>query len=208
MVNRDGVCDIFKTYSRKVNKGISKRNTKEHVAKYYRKYQKWLLAQRSRYNKSILKRNVRIEKFWYFRIRNTLGSQNSAQQRGQSWTRLWYKKPDPRFLFFSTSSDPVSNPPRIDHAIGPAQRRSMNYLEPDPTLPVRTAGLIFSREKNYPAEQFCRGRPIGKQHAKTATPLADTGRPFLVFLFDFRIGRCNGRTWLPISGSLARVVPF
>lgn len=66
-------------------------------------------------------------------------------------------------------------PPRIGHAIGPAQRRSMNYLEPDPTLPVRTEALIFSREKNHPAGQFCRGRPIGKRHAKTGTPLVDTG---------------------------------
>lgn len=94
-----------------------------------------------------------------------------------SW-RLKKKTWPPDSFFFYSSPGPLSSPPRIGHAIGPAQRRSMNYLEPDPTLPVRTEALIFSREKNHPAGQFCRGRPIGKRHAKTGTPLVDTGADY------------------------------
>lgn len=89
----------------------------------------------------------------------------------------WRKKTWPPDSFFSLLLTWSALQPPADSAIaiGPAQRRPMNYLEPDPTLPVRTEALIFSREKNHPAGQFCRGRPIGKRHAKTGTPLVDTG---------------------------------
>lgn len=109
--------------------------------------------------------------------KNNQSTSHLYQEQASNHDELRVKKKNltPGFLFFYSSPGPLSSPPRIGHAIGPAQRRSMNYLEPDPTLPVRTEALIFSREKNHPAGQFCRGRPIGKRHAKTGTPLVDTG---------------------------------
>lgn len=124
------------------------------------------------------------------------------------------KKPDPRIPFFLYSSPgPLSSPPRIR----PSQLVQPNgapWIISNPILLYRFEQRPwFFREKKtillgnfVVAGQLESGTRKRARHWSIQEPTIESR--FHVFSFDFRIDRFNGRTWLRIAPSFARVVPL
>lgn len=136
---------------------------------------------------------------------------NHDSRRVEGWRK---KKPDPRIPFFLYSSPgPLSSPPRIR----PSQLVQPNgapwiISNPIPLYRFEQRPWFFREKKTIllgnfvVAGQLESGTRKRARHWSIQEPTIESR--FHVFSFDFRIDRFNGRTWLRIAPSFARVVPL